>query len=109
MLAVGLGGLLYTALGGHVGFDKIELNFVAFAVLVLAFFVVNHVTVSLAVSVTTDISPVEVWMRIARGFVLYDLVSSSLAIVLAYLFVEFRVVGLAVLFSLCSSSDICTR
>jgi len=97
MLAVGLGGLVYTALGGHVGFDRIELNFVAFAVLVLLFFIVNHVTVSLAVSVTTDISPVEVWMRIARGFVLYDLVSSSLAIVLAYLFVEFRVVGLAAL------------
>jgi len=97
MLAVGLGGLVYTALGGHVGFDRIELNFVAFAALVLLFFIVNHVTVSLAVSVTTDISPVEVWMRIARGFVLYDLVSSSLAIVLAYLFVEFRVVGLAAL------------
>ena len=97
MLAVGLGGLVYAALGGHVGFDKIELNFVAFAALVLLFFIVNHLTVSLAVSVTTDISPVEVWMRIARGFVLYDLVSSSLAIVLAYLFVEFRVVGLAAL------------
>ena len=97
MLAVGLGGLVYTTLGGHVGFDRIELNFVAFAALVLLFFIVNHVTVSLAVSVTTDISPVEVWMRIARGFVLYDLVSSSLAIVLAYLFVQFRVVGLAAL------------
>ncbi len=97
MLGVGLGGLVYTALGGHVGFDRIELNFVAFAAMVLVFFIVNHVTVSLAVSVTTDISPVEVWMRIARGFVVYDLVSSSLAIVLAYLFVEFRVVGLAAL------------
>ncbi len=97
MLGVGLGGLVYVALGGHVGFDRIELNFVPFAALVLIFFIVNHVTVSLAVSVTTDISPIEVWMRIARGFVLYDLVSSTLAIVLAYLFVEFRVVGLAIL------------
>jgi len=97
MLGVGLAGLVYTALGGHVGFDRIELNFVAFAAMVLVFFIVNHATVSLAVSVTTDISPVEVWMRIARGFVIYDLVSSSLAIVLAYLFVEFRVVGLAAL------------
>ena len=97
MLGVGLGGLAYAALGGHVGFDRIELNFVAFATLVLLFFVVNHVTVSFAVSVTTDISPLEVWTRIARGFVLYDLVSSTLAIVLAYLFVEFRVVGLAAL------------
>ena len=97
MLGVGLGGLVYAALGGHVGFNRIELNFVAFAALVVIFFIVNHVTVSLAVSVTTDISPVEVWMRIARGFVLYDLVSSTLAIVLAYLFVEFRVVGLAIL------------
>src|SRR5881396_2590831 len=64
MLGVGLGGLAYAALGGHVGFDRIELNFVAFATLVLLFFVVNHVTVSFAVSVTTDISPLEVWTRI---------------------------------------------
>src|SRR5882672_8459792 len=54
MLFVGLGGMAYTTLGGHVGFDKVHVNFVAFAALVLVFFIVNQITVSLAVSLTTD-------------------------------------------------------
>ncbi len=97
MLGVGLGALAYTALGGHVGFDHIELNVLAFAALVVAFFAINQGTVSLAVSLTTDISLREAWTRISGGFLLYDLVASSLAIVLAYLFVQFQIVGLAVL------------
>lgn len=97
MLFVGLGGLVYRALGGHVGFDRVHVNFAAFAALVLVFFIVNQGTVSLAVSLTTDISVREAWTRIAGDSLLYDLVSSSLAIVLAYLFVEFQIVGLAVL------------
>jgi putative nucleotidyltransferase with HDIG domain len=97
MLFVGLGGLVYSALGGHVGFDKVHVNFVAFAALVLVFFIVNQGTVSLGVSLTTDISLREAWTRIAGDSLLYDLVSSSLAIVLAFLFIQFQIVGLAVL------------
>src|SRR3989440_7855975 len=97
MIGVGLGGLVYTALGGHVGFDRVQLNVPAFAALVIVFFAVNQATVSLWVSITTDISLREAWTRITGGFVLYDLVASSLAIVLVYLFVQFKIVGLAVL------------
>src|SRR5712664_1941386 len=92
MLFVGLGGSLYTALGGHVGFDTVHVNFVAFASMVLVFFVVNQGTVALAVSSTTDISIREAWTRIAGDSILYDLVSSSLAIVLAFLFIQFKIV-----------------
>jgi len=97
MLFVGLGGVAYAALGGHVGFDGVHVNFAAFAALVLVFFVVNQGTVALAVSSTTDISIREAWSRIAGDSILYDLVSSSLAIVLAFLFVRLQIVGLAVL------------
>ncbi len=97
MLFVGLGGLVYTALGGHVGFDRVHVNFVAFASLVLVFFLVNQITVSCAVSLTTEISVREAWTRIAGDSLLYDLVSSSLAIVLAFLYIQFQIVGLAVL------------
>lgn len=97
MLFVGLGGVVYRALGGYVGFDRVHVSFAAFAALVLVFFIINQGTVSLAVSFTTDISLREAWTRIAGDSLLYDLVSSSLAIVLAYLFVEFKIVGLAVL------------
>lgn len=97
MLFVGLGGLVYAALGGHVGFDSVRVNFAAFGAMVLVFFVVNQGTVALAVSWTTDISVREAWTRIAGDSILYDLVSSSLAIVLAFLFTKLQLVGVAVL------------
>ena len=96
-LFVGLGGLVYVALGGHVGLDSLRVNFPAFAAMVLVFFIVNQGTVALAVAWTTDISIREAWTRIAGDSVLYDLVSSSLAIVLAYLFIRLQIVGLVVL------------
>lgn len=97
MLGVGLGAIAYGALGGYVGFDRVEFNATAFAALVIVFFVVNQGTVSLAVSLTSDISLREAWTRIAGRSLLYDLVSSTLAIVLALLFVKFQIIGLAVL------------
>lgn len=97
MLGVGLGAFAYRALGGYVGFDRLEFNLTAFAALVIVFFVVNQGTVSLAVSLTSDISLREAWTRIAGRSVLYDLVSSTLAIVLAFLFMKFQIIGLAVL------------
>jgi len=97
VLFVGLGGLVYAGLGGQVGFNAVHLNFAAFAAMVLVFFVVNQGTVALAVSWTTDISVREAWTRIAGDSLLYDLVSSSLAIVLAFLFTRLQIVGLAVL------------
>jgi putative nucleotidyltransferase with HDIG domain len=97
MLAVALGDLAYGALGGHVGFDRFEFNFLAFAVLVVVFWAVNQGSVSLAVSLTSDISLRETWSRIAGGSPLYDLVSSSLAILLSFLFIRLQIPGLAVL------------
>jgi putative nucleotidyltransferase with HDIG domain len=97
MLFVGLGGLAHAALGGQVGFNAVHVNFAAFAAMVLVFFVVNQGTVALAVSSSTEISIREAWTRIAGDSILYDLVSSSLAIVLAFLFTKLQIVGLAVL------------
>ena len=89
--------MVYSSLGGHVGFDGVQINFLAFAALVAVFFTINHGTVSLAVSLTTDVSLREAWRGIAGGVLPYDMISSSLAIVLAYLFIKFQIVGLTVL------------
>ena len=97
MLFVGLGGLVYSKLGGHVGFDRVHVNFVAFAALVVVFFVVNQIAVSIAVYLTTDIPIREARNKIAGDSLVYDLVSSTLAIVLAFLYIQFQIVGLAVL------------
>lgn len=97
ILFVGLGGVAYAGLGGHVGFDAFGVNFAAFAAMVIVFFVVNQGTVALAVSAATDISIREAWTRIAAHSIVYDLVSSSLALVLAFLFIRLQIVGLVVL------------
>jgi len=97
MLAIGLGGLAYHALGGPVGFASFGFSFIPFAVLVLVFFAVNQGAVSLALSVTTDVPLTEVWTRLAGKSLVYDLVSSSLAILLSFLYFKLQVIGLAIL------------
>jgi len=97
MVAVGLGSIAYRALNGPVGFDRFAFGFLPFAVLVVIFFVVNQGSVSLAVSLTTEVSLKEAWTRIVGGSLLYDLVSSSLAILLCLLYVELQIFGIAVL------------
>jgi putative nucleotidyltransferase with HDIG domain len=97
MVAVGLGGIAYRALNGPVGFDRFAFSFFPFAALVAIFFLVNQGSVSLAVSLTTDVSLRESWTRIVGGSLLYDLVSSSLAILLCLLYVELQIFGIVVL------------
>lgn len=97
MLFVGLGGFVYMRLGGHVGFDRVQVSFVAFGALVLVFFIVNQMAVSVALYLTTDIPLGEARNKIAGNSLLYDLVSSTLAIVLAFLYIQFQIVGLAAL------------
>jgi putative nucleotidyltransferase with HDIG domain len=97
MLAIGLGGLAYSTLGGHIGFTGFAFSFIPFAVLVLVFFAVNQGAVSLALSVTSDIPLTEAWARLVGKSLLYDLVSSSLAILLSFLFIKLQVIGLAIL------------
>jgi len=97
MLAIGLGGLTYNALGGHVGFNAFAFSFIPFAALVLVFFAVNMGSVSIALSLTSDVPLAEVWTRLAGQSLFYDLISSSLAILLSFLFIKLQVLGLAVL------------
>jgi putative nucleotidyltransferase with HDIG domain len=72
-------------------------NLIPFAALVLVFFVVNQLAVSVAVFLTTDIPLREARNRVAGNSLVYDLVSSTLAIVLAFLYIQFQIVGLAAL------------
>jgi len=97
MLAVGLGSVAYGALGGQVGFERFGFMFIPFAALVLVFFAANQIAVSLALSITSDVSLREVWTRLAGKSLLYDFVSSSLAILLSFLFIRLQIPGLAIL------------
>jgi putative nucleotidyltransferase with HDIG domain len=98
MLAVGLGGLVYTKLGGVVSLDEFSFSLVAFVALVVTFFVVNHGSVALAVSFSSrGVSIREAWGRISGGALVTDLLSSTLAILLIFLYVRLQFLGLAVI------------
>jgi putative nucleotidyltransferase with HDIG domain len=97
MLAVGLGGVVYTALGGPVGLQNFRFAFPPFLALVTTFFLVNQGSVAVGVAILNRISVWESWSRIAAGSLLYDFVSSSLAVLLAFLYTDLEFIGLAAL------------
>jgi len=97
MLAVGLGGLLYRLLGGPVGLVDFHFALLPFLALVATFFIVNQGSVALGVASLGQMSVWESWSRIAGGSLLYDFISSSLAVLLAFLFTQLQFVGLAIL------------
>jgi len=97
ILATGLASLVYTRLGGFVSLDAFDFSFIPFACLVGTFFVVNKGSVALAVSVSSGVSIRESWGRIGRDALGTDLFSSTLALLLAFLYVKLQLVGIAVL------------
>jgi len=96
-LAVGLGSLAYRALGGPIGLNEFSFRLTPFLALVTIFFLVNQVSVSLAIALSTGVSIRESWTRIIGGSLLYDFVASSLSVLLVFLYVRFQFLGLAVL------------
>ena len=97
MLATGLASLVYTRLGGFASLDAFDFSFIPFACLVGTFFVVNKGSVALAVSVSSGVSLRESWGMIGKDALGTDLFSSTLALLLAFLYVKLQLVGIAVL------------
>jgi putative nucleotidyltransferase with HDIG domain len=97
MLAVGIGQLLFTSLGGRVDAHSFSMQFMPFVVLVAAYFLVNSGSVTLAVSFASGISIRESWSRLIGTAFVYDIFSSSLGLLLAFLYVRLEFAGLAVL------------
>jgi len=98
MLSVGLGGLAYTNLGGSVSLDEFTFSLIPFVALVVTFFVVNHGSVALAVSLSSrGVSIREAWGRISGSALATDLLSSTLAVLLVFLYIKLQFVGLAVI------------
>jgi len=97
MLAVGLGGLVYRTLGGPTVLNHFSFRPFPFLVLITLFFIVNQGSVALGIATLNRQSIWESWSKLAGGSIVYDYVSSSLAILLAFLYTEFQFIGLAIL------------
>jgi len=96
MLATGLASLAYARLGGVVSMDDFDFHLLPFASLVVTFFLVNQGSVALAVSLSSGVSVREAWDRICKDAFATDLLSSTLAILLVFLYVKLQLIGLGI-------------
>jgi len=100
MLALGLASLAYSALGGPVSLDTFDPGrsfLISFVSLVVVYFLVNQGSVALAVSLSSGVSVREAWDRVGKDALTTDLLSSTLAILLVFLYVKLQLLGLAIL------------
>jgi putative nucleotidyltransferase with HDIG domain len=97
MLAVGLAGEMYRLFGGVLLTDNFSFHAVPFFALVSTYFLVNSGSVSIAVAISSGVSIREAWSRIIGDRLLYDVFSSLLAVLLAYLYIKAQLLGLALL------------
>src|SRR2546422_6449025 len=97
MLAAGLGGLIYARLGGSASLDEFSFTLIPFVTLVAVFYIVNHGSVALAVAFSSGVSVREAWDRIGSGSLVTDLLSSTLAVLLAVPYVKMQFIGVAIL------------
>lgn len=103
MVAVGAGGVVYGALGGQPLLSSISsvnpefvFKVVPFVGLVVTYFAINNTAVALAVTFTSELTLGEAYERLSGGARVYDFLASSLAILLAFLYVKLQLVGLVV-------------
>jgi hypothetical protein len=96
MLATGLASLVYARLGGVVSMDEFDFHLLPFASLVVTFFLVNQGSVALAVSLSSGVSVREAWDRICKDAFATDLMSSTLAVLLVFLYVKLQLIGLGI-------------
>lgn len=97
MLAVGAGGVVYSVLGGRVSLTSFFFAPAPFVGLVVTFFLLNTASVTAAVSLSSGVSPAESWRRLVGGSLVYDFFSSSVAVLLVFLYVKMQLLGLALL------------
>jgi putative nucleotidyltransferase with HDIG domain len=96
MLATGLASRAYSALGGVASLERFEFSLIPFACLVLIFFLANQGSVALAVSFSTNVSVREAWDRICKDAFTTDVLSSTVAFLLAFLYVKLQLAGVAI-------------
>jgi putative nucleotidyltransferase with HDIG domain len=98
-MAVSVAGAswIYQWLGGGFNLESFAMAPVAVAGAVLTYFFVNSAAVSLAVVFAYGESVQKAWIRIAGASLAYDLFSSLLAPLLAFLYVQFQIPGILLL------------
>jgi hypothetical protein len=90
-----VGGVqLYLALGGTVPYSSIDHDLLPFIGMSVFYFATNSLLVSGVISLSVGKPFTEVWNQNTRGLLLYDLVASSFALLVTWLFGKYGATGL---------------
>lgn len=93
-LSTAAAGTLYAGLGGRVPPASILHDLLPFYLIAVVYFSTNTLAVAGAIALSTGRSLREVWTINARGSLLFDVLASSLALLVVGLFKEFAIAGL---------------
>jgi hypothetical protein len=96
-VSVALSSLVYQSLGGAFALSSFAFRPLAVVGAVLTYFFVNSTAVSMAVAFADGVPLSDAWRRIAGSSLLYDLFSSVLGPLLAFLYVKLELAGILVL------------
>ncbi len=97
VVSLALASLVYHSLGGEPSLLAFHPPVAATAGAILAYFVINDAAVAAVVSLSDRVRFDDAWQRIAGPSPFYDLISSALALLLAYLYVNFQLIGVLLL------------
>ncbi len=97
VLSVALASWIYHSLGGKSSLTHFEFAPVATAAAAITFFVVNSTAVTTAVALSDQVRFDDVWRRIAGPTLVYDVFSSALGPLLAFLYVQLQLLGIVIL------------
>ena len=93
VLALSVSSYVYGLLGGVPSLTDFHPSYFAFACAVLVYFPIEQGSPAIAIALSTRTRLREAWGRVAAIHQVYDLASSSLALLLAFLYVQFSFAG----------------
>jgi len=96
-VSVALASFVYQSLGGEASLAHFALRPLPIAGAVLTYFFINSTAVSFAVALGDGIPLSDGWRRIAGSSLVYDVFSSPLGPLLAFLYVQLQLAGILVL------------
>lgn len=93
ILGVGLAGILYVALGGTYSITSFSPAVLPFVLSVVLYFLVSNGATATAFALSSDTEFVESWRELVGKSFVYDVFSSSLSVLLAFLYTELELAG----------------
>jgi len=96
VLAASVAAVLYNVFGGEVALTELHFrtSFPPFVVAVLGYFAVNTLCAPYAISLSEDLRFIDVWRQAVGNIIVFDLVMSSLAYLVAFLYVQWGPIAL---------------